>query len=162
MFTFTDWLFENKDALGTGPGLWCPLHIALVVIILVWLVVAFFIFRKYKNFSRKFTFALCIIMPAVRILRMIVQLASGEYSFVEILPWHLCHLMSFVLPIFYFTKTKKFFLPVLVASFFGGVYHLYLWRLLLSLNAFLLSYRKHNSALCALHSGHRLHRGRLL
>ncbi len=121
MFSFTDWLFENKDALGTGPGLWCPLHIALVVIMLVWLVVAFFIFRKYKNFALKFTFVLCIIMPAVRILRMIVQLASGDYSFVEVLPWHLCHLMSFVLPIFYFTKTKKFFLPVLVASFFGGV-----------------------------------------
>lgn len=120
MFSFTDWLFENEDALGTGPGLWCPLHITLVVVMLSWLIAAFFIFRKYKNFAQKFTFALCIIMLSVRILRMIVQLIGGMHI-VEVLPWHLCHLMSFVFPIFYFTKTKKFFLPVLVASFFGGV-----------------------------------------
>lgn len=119
--TFTDWLFENKEAMGEGPGLWCPLHIILVSVMLLWLVASFFLFRKHKDFAKKFTFALCVVMPSVRVLRMIVQLASGDFSFVEVLPWHLCHLMSFVFPIFYFTKTKKFFLPVLVASFFGGV-----------------------------------------
>ena len=121
MFTFTDWLFENKEALGEGPGLWCSLHIVLIVVMLAWLTVSFFLFRKYKNFAMKFTFVLAIIMPSIRGLRMIVQLISGHFSFVEVLPWHLCHLMSFIFPIFYLTRTKKFFLPVLVASFFGGV-----------------------------------------
>ena len=121
MFTFTDWLFENKEALGEGPGLWCSLHIVLIVIMLAWLTVSFFLFRKYKNFAMKFTFVLAIIMPSIRVLRMIVQLISGDFSFVEVLPWHLCHLMSFVFPLFFLLKIKKGFLAVLVVTFFGGI-----------------------------------------
>lgn len=120
-FTFYDWLIENEQVLGTGPGLWCPLHIILIVALFAWLVCAFFLFRKYKKFALKLTFWLCFVMLFFRIFRMTLLLVSGKQSFVEVLPWHLCHLMAFVFPIFYLFKIKKFFLPVLVVTFFGGI-----------------------------------------
>ena len=46
-FTFYDWLIETGD-LGVGPGLWCPLHIILMVALAGWLVACWFIFKKYR------------------------------------------------------------------------------------------------------------------
>ena len=30
LFTFYDWLIENKEVMGDGPGLWCPLWLCLL------------------------------------------------------------------------------------------------------------------------------------
>ncbi len=120
-FTFYDWLIENKEAMGVGPGLWCPLHITLIVLLAAWLVCFWFIAAKHKKFALKLTTVLCWIMIFSRLFRMGLLFFSGKQSFVEVLPWHLCHLMSFVFPLFYLTKTKKFFLAILVVTFFGGI-----------------------------------------
>ncbi len=120
-FTFYDWLIENKEVMGTGPGLWCPLHITLMCLLFAWLVAAAFIFHKHKQFAMTFTKVLCWLMIFFRLFRMGLLFFSGSQSFVEVLPWHLCHVMSFVFPLFFLTKTKKFFLPVLVVTFFGGI-----------------------------------------
>ena len=121
VFTFYDWLIENEEVMGDGPGLWCPLHIVLMVALGVWLVVAFFLFRKYKDFALKLTTVLCYLMIFFRIFRMGLLYFSEKQTFVEILPWHLCHLMCFVFPLFFLTKTKKCFLAVLTVTFFGGI-----------------------------------------
>lgn len=121
VFSFYDWLIENKDVMGDGPGLWCPLHITLMVLLATWLVVSWFIFKKHKKFAMILTTVLCILMIFFRLFRMALLYFSGTQTFVEVLPWHLCHVMSFVFPIFFLTKTKKFFLPILVVTFFGGV-----------------------------------------
>ena len=121
IFSFYDWLIENKEVMGDGPGLWCPLHIFLMCLLAGWLVCCWFLCKKYKKFALKMTAILCIIMVLFRLFRMGLLYFSGTQTFVEILPWHLCHLMSFIFPIFYLTKTKKFFLPVLVVTFFGGI-----------------------------------------
>lgn len=119
--TFYDWLIENDEVMGDGPGLWCPLHICLMVGLGLWLVCAFFLFKKYKNFALKLTTALCFVMIFFRIFRMALLYFSTKQTFVEILPWHLCHLMSFVFPLFFLLKIKKGFLAVLVVTFFGGI-----------------------------------------
>ena len=121
IFTFYDWLIENANALGDGPGLWCPLHITLICVLSCWLIACWFIFKKYKSFALKFTAVLCWVLLFFRIFRMALLFFSGTQTFVEMLPWHLCHVMSFVFPLFFLTKTKKFFLPVLVVTFFGGI-----------------------------------------
>ncbi len=121
VFSFYDWLIENKDVMGDGPGLWCPLHITLMVLLATWLVVSWFIFKKHKKFAMILTTVLCVLMIFFRLFRMALLYFSGTQTFVEVLPWHLCHVMSFVFPIFFLTKTKKFFLPILVVTFFGGV-----------------------------------------
>jgi len=121
IFTFYDWLIENADVMGDGPGLWCPLHITLMCCLAAWLVACWFIFKKHKKFALTFTKVLSWLMIGTRLFRMALLYFSGTQTFVEILPWHLCHVMSFVFPIFFLTKTKKFFLPVLIVTFFGGV-----------------------------------------
>ncbi|MBP3431795.1 MAG: YwaF family protein [Clostridia bacterium] len=121
LFTFYDWLIENKDVMGDGPGLWCPLHFVLMGLLAVWLVVCWFICKKHHRFAMIMTTILCCMLIFSRLFRMLLLLCSGTQTFVEILPWHLCHVMSFVFPLFFLTKTKKFFLAVLVVTFFGGI-----------------------------------------
>lgn len=121
VFSFYDWLIENAEVMGDGPGLWCGLHIFLMALLGGWLIACWFICRKYKKFALKMTTVLCFVMLFFRLFRMCLLFFSGTQTFIEILPWHLCHVMSFVFPIFYLTKTKKFFLPVLVVTFFGGI-----------------------------------------
>ncbi len=121
IFTFYDWLIENAEVMGDGPGLWCPLHITLMVLLATWLVACWFLFKKYKKIALTLTTVLCYLMLFFRIFRMCLLYFSGSQTFIEILPWHLCHVMSFVFPLFYLTKTKKFFLAILSVTFFGGI-----------------------------------------
>lgn len=121
VFSFYDWLIENAEVMGDGPGLWCPLHITLMCLLFTWLVASWFLFKKYKKFALVLTTVLCYLMLFFRLFRMGLLYFSGTKTFVEVLPWHLCHVMSFVFPAFFLTKTKKFFLPVLVVTFFGGI-----------------------------------------
>lgn len=51
VFSFYDWLIENKEVMGDGPGLWCPLHICLMVMLAAWLVACWFICKKHKKFA---------------------------------------------------------------------------------------------------------------
>lgn len=121
VFSFYDWLIEKVDVMGDGPGLWCNLHIILMCLLAAWLVACWFICSKHKKFALTMTKVLCWVMLFFRVFRMGLLYFSGTKTFVEILPWHLCHVMSFIFPLFFLTKTKKFFLPVLVVTFFGGI-----------------------------------------
>ena len=119
-FSFYDWLIETGD-LGVGPGLWCPLHIILMVCLAAWLVACWFIFKKHKEFGLKFTKVVCYLMIIFRIGRMLLLMITGKETVVQALPWHLCHIMAIVFPLFFLTKTKKFFLPIVCVTLFGGV-----------------------------------------
>ena len=119
-FTFYDWLIETGD-LGVGPGLWCTLHIALMVMLFSWIVACWFIFKKHKDFALKFTKVLCYLMIFFRIGRMLLLIITGKNGVIEALPWHLCHIMAIVFPLFYLTGTKKFFLPIVCVTLFGGI-----------------------------------------
>lgn len=119
--TFLDWLTENLDAFGPGKGLFCTTHIVLMVLLGAWLIAFIFIAKKYPKFTKKFGAVLAITMSVLRIIRMIIQVASGKYTFVEALPWHLCHIMCFALTIIYFLKSTRFSLPILFLSVLGGI-----------------------------------------
>lgn len=119
-YSFLNWLVETGD-LGTGKGLWCPLHICLMVLLGLWIVVCWIIFKKHKNFALKVTKIVCILMIIFRIGRMALLIISGKESFIQAMPWHLCHVMAIVFPCFYLTKTKKFFLPIVCVTLFGGI-----------------------------------------
>jgi len=119
-FNFYNWLIETGD-LGEGPGLWCPLHICLIVALFSWFVAAFFIFRRYKKLGLAVTKVVCILMISFRIFRMLLLMITGKESVVQALPWHLCHVMAIVFPLFFLTNTKKGFLPIVVVTLFGGI-----------------------------------------
>lgn len=119
--TFLDWLTENLDAFGPGKGLFCTTHIVLMIVLAIWLVAFIIIAKKYPKFTKTFGAVLAITMCSLRIVRMIIQVSSGKYTFVEALPWHLCHIMCFALTIIYFLKSTRFSLPILCLSVLGGV-----------------------------------------
>jgi len=119
-YSFMNWLIETGD-LGEGPGLWCPLHIILMVALALWIVLVWIVFKRHKEFALKCTKVVCILMISFRIGRMLLLMISGKETVVQALPWHLCHVMAIVFPLFFFTKTKKFFLPIICVTFFGGI-----------------------------------------
>ena len=121
LLTFYDWVFANADALPAGPGLFSTPHIIFIILMGLWIILSSYLFYKHPKFALKLTTFLCYFMMISRLFRMFLLWLSGTATFFEVLPWHLCHLMSFVFPIFYLTKTKKFFFPILVVTFFGGI-----------------------------------------
>lgn len=118
--TFLNWLIETGD-LGEGPGLWCPLHFVLMGLLFAWIVICFIWFSKKKEFALKLTTWLCYVMLFFRVFRTLLLIFSGKESVIGAMPWHLCHIMAIVFPAFYLTKTKKFFLPIVCVTLFGGL-----------------------------------------
>ena len=119
--TFYDWMTANEEVLSEGPGLYCPLHIILMVVLAILLVSFYFIFKKYPIFAKKFIFWICIIMIASRIFRMVFRISVGADTFFEAMPWHLCHIMCFVIGFMTIFNVKKFITPIAVFAFFGGI-----------------------------------------
>jgi hypothetical protein len=81
-------------------------------IIIVITVIFAFVFRRYPTFARRFVFAMGIFMIISRVFRMIfrtVVLWHGTLTLAEeIIPWHICHIMCFVLGIaLIFDKPNK-------------------------------------------------------
>ena len=120
--TFLDWLTKNYEGkAGAGGGLFCSLHICLMVILALSIITFGVVFFKYKKFAYKFCFVLCFFMIIFRLMRMLLELFVMNKPILEVLPWQLCHILAFVFPLYYFTKAKFFATPVLFLTFFGGV-----------------------------------------
>ena len=118
---FLDWLTENKEAYAKGPGLFCTAHILLMLAMVILCIALIIIAYRFPKFAKKFGAVLVVVMLVLRIARMITMVASGKYTFVEILPWHLCHITCFLLAIVYFIKPTKYIsLPVLCMAVLGG------------------------------------------
>jgi len=121
LVSFYDWLIANPEVLGEGPGLFSTLHICLMIFLTAWLVGMFFLFRRFSKFAKYAILGMCVYILVVRIFRMILCVATGINTWVEVLPFHLCHIMSFVLPICVFFNWKKPLPAFLLYAFFGGV-----------------------------------------
>lgn len=121
LVSFYDWLIANPEAFEKGPGLFCGLHIALIVFLAAWLIGSYFLFRRFPKFTKGAILGMCIYMVVARVFRMILLVATGVNTWVEVLPFHLCHIMSFLLPLCVFCKWKKPLPAFLLYAFFGGV-----------------------------------------
>ena len=77
VFSFYDWLIENAEVMGDGPGLWCPLHITLMCLLFTWLVASWFLFKKYKKFALVLTTVLCYLMLFFRLFMSPHDLTHG-------------------------------------------------------------------------------------
>ncbi len=119
--SFWEWLTYSEDVQYVKEGLYSPLHIGLICFLAIWLVSMFFVFKKYPHFARKMIVTLAIFMIISRLFRMILRICTGLDSFIEAMPWELCHIMCFVISILVLTKAKNFVTPVSVFAFFGGV-----------------------------------------
>ena len=121
LFTFKDWLIPNSSTLPKGGGLFSVTHIVMIVLMFLWIVGTFLLFAKRHSLAHKVVTFCCYFMMFSRTFRIVFETIVGTNTFVEMWPWHLCHVMAYVFPIFYLTKTKKFFTPIVIVTFFGGV-----------------------------------------
>ncbi len=121
LVSFYDWLIANPVAFEQGPGLFSPLHICLMVFLAVWLVAMFFVFKRFPKFTKYAILGMSIYILVPRVFRMILCVATGINTWLEVLPFHLCHIMSFLIPLCVFFKWKKPLPAFLFYAFFGGV-----------------------------------------
>ena len=120
--TFYDWLTGSLEGkAGEGGGLFCGLHICLMVILGLSIIGFGIAFLKNKKFANRFCFVVCFFMIIMRLIRMLLEVFLIGKPILEVLPWQLCHILAFVFPLYYFTKTEFFATPVLFLTFFGGV-----------------------------------------
>ena len=117
---FIDWFTGNRDNHLPGKGLFSPLHIILIVCF--FLIIIFNIYYSYKNkkYADKVVTICCIIMPISRLIRMIMEIAFGLKQPLETLPFHLCHIMAFVIPLVHFINFKKALPCVMFYGMLGG------------------------------------------
>lgn len=120
--TFYDWLTGNFEGKASaGGGLFCGLHICLMVVLGLAIVGFGIAFFKNRKFAERFCFVICFFMIIMRLFRMLLEVFLMGKPILEILPWQLCHILAFVFPMYYFTKAEFFATPVLFLTFFGGV-----------------------------------------
>lgn len=120
LYTFKDWLIANDSVLPKGGGLFSTPHIIMILLMALWIVGTYILFSKYRNLAHKVITFCCYFMMFSRLFRIVFEVVVGTNTFVEMWPWHLCHVMAFAFPAFYLTKTKNFFTPIVIVTFFGG------------------------------------------
>lgn len=117
----TDWFTGSRDNHLPGKGLFSPLHIILIILFFAIIIFNIIYSRKNNKYADKVVLICCIVMPISRLIRMIMEVCFGLKQPLEALPFHLCHIMSFVIPIVYFTQWKKAFPCVMFYGMLGGV-----------------------------------------
>jgi len=121
LVSIKEWFNGNRSNHLPGGGLFSTLHIILIIFFFVLIFTNFILSKKYHTYANKLILICCIIMPISRIIRMIMEVSFELKTPIEVLPFHLCHLMSFVIPITYFFKFKKAYPCVMFYGMLGGV-----------------------------------------
>ena len=117
----TTWFNGDRTNQLPGDGLFCELHIILILVFFLIIIADFFISKKNHKFASKVVLICCICMPLFRATTMLLKLIFKLQTPVEVLPFHLCHLMAFVIPVVYFSKWKKAYPCVMFYGILGGV-----------------------------------------
>lgn len=119
--TFADWLLGHHDKMGIGPGTFSTQHYCFIGFCCVVAILAF-IYGKFrrKEKTEQFVKIACIYLLIERTLRIILLLATGEIGWVETIPFHLCHISAYLIPICYLCKSKIAFPGVAFCGMAGG------------------------------------------
>lgn len=115
------WFNGDRTNQDSGGGLFSTLHIILIVCFFLIIIANYFLSRKNHKYASTVVLVCCICMPAFRLITMIMKVLFKLQTPIEALPFHLCHLMAFVIPIAYFTKWKKAYPCVMFYGMLGGV-----------------------------------------
>ena len=106
-----EWFNGTRTNQLPGQGLFSTLHITLIVIFFITIIFNFLFSLKNHNYANKVILICCIVMPISRLIRMTMEVIFGLKTPLETLPFHLCHLMSFIIPLVYFLDLIIFHFP---------------------------------------------------
>ena len=115
-----------KDGLGKG-AFSDYRHFIWMFLVIVFSIGLYKLFKKHKVRGGKTVLILAIYMFSVRLVNQIVRAIIGaEVPAWRAFPFHLCTMMSFVLPLVVVFNLKKFKLPIYTLSIMGGVITIFL------------------------------------
>ncbi len=138
--------FDNGYGDNLGEGMFGHRHLIYVLVTAILLFALYFLFKKYKRAGVIFIKSLSAGIFLFRLSITVHRLAVGLYEpRLTALPWHMCSLLAFLLPVVIIFDLKKFKTAIYSASIMGGVvtlaladyfYHrfitIYLWESMLT------------------------------
>jgi uncharacterized membrane protein YwaF len=114
---------------GLGGGTFGDIRHLIVALVTIGLCVgSYHLFKRYKRAGRITVLVLCAYMFTVRLINRIVQaIVHTDFSpWMAIIPFHLCSIMSYLLPLTVFFRWEKIKTAVYVSGLIGAVVNLVL------------------------------------
>lgn len=107
---------------GLGEGSFGYRHLIWMAACVLFFIAVFLLFRKYKRAARSTIVIVCAVMFAVRLANQAFRAIKGyEIPWYAAFPWHLCTVMSFLLPIVVVFKIRALRTAVYSVSMLGGI-----------------------------------------
>ena len=108
-----------EDNLGEGSFgirhfIWIGLTILLAFILYI-------LFKKYKKAGRIFLVSTSIVIVVFRIIKQTFRAILGIEAVLNVLPWHMCTVLSFLMPIVIIFNLKKLKPAVYSLGIMGGI-----------------------------------------
>lgn len=80
--------------------------LGLLLLLISWIVLILVSRKRTEAFKWRFLTVIIMLLPILEALRIVWFIGIGHFSWGESLPFHLCGLMSIILPILAFTKSR--------------------------------------------------------
>lgn len=109
-----------NDSLGEGS--FGYRHLIWMGACVIFFVFVFLLFRKYKRAAAPTMVIVCAIMFVIRLANQTYRAIQGyEIPWYAAFPWHLCTVMSFLLPIVVIFRIRALRTAVYSAAMLGGI-----------------------------------------
>jgi len=109
-----------SDSLGEGSFGWR--HILWMGVIIAFAVIGFRYFKKHQIAERKVVLFLLFALLTVRLTNQTVRAILGvEVPWTQAFPFHMCTVMTFLMPLTYIFRWEKIKTPVYVLAMMGGI-----------------------------------------
>ncbi|MFA6649231.1 MAG: hypothetical protein WCS48_03950 [Candidatus Izemoplasmatales bacterium] len=118
--------FENTSGIGPysdglGEGAFELRHIIWMIITVLLVVLAFDIFKKHPVAGRKVVVVFATLLFLTRFVNQIFRAIIGaEVPWTQAFPFHMCTVLTFLLPIVAIFNIKKLKAPIYVLGIMGG------------------------------------------
>lgn len=113
---FFDMLYSDnlgEGAFGMRHFIWIGLTILLAFLL-------YFLFKKYKKAGRVFLVSTSIFIVVFRVIKQTFRAILGIEAVLNVLPWHMCTVLSFLMPIVIIFNIKKLKPAVYSLGIMGG------------------------------------------
>lgn len=122
MKKFLQDFFSPTFSDGLGEGSFGYRHLIWMAACILFIIAVYFLFRKYKRAARPAMVAVCAAMFLVRLSNQTFRAIQGyEIPWYAAFPWHLCTVMSFLMPIVVIFKIRALKTAVYSAGMLGGI-----------------------------------------
>ena len=109
-----------SDTLGEGSFGWR--HFLWILIVIILAIGGYVLFRKYQKVGKKIVYFLVISLFSIRFFHQSLRAIIGvETPWTRAFPFHMCTVLTFLLPLTIVFDWKKIKTPVFVLAIMGGV-----------------------------------------